>query len=217
MDAVGDVADRNFVERPARPEVFPHRTRHVAVKPAHGIAEIGQPQSQHRHRHTLAGIAFIDRDAPLEHAVDIDPGFAAKRSQIGPDQVEVEDFIPRRNRRVGGEDIAPPDDFQRGVHIVTVGLNQMRDARQRQKCRMTFVHMTHFRLIPHRHQRLVSADAEQQLLMNAVAHIAAVKPPGQNPQLRRILRNFGIEQNQRHIADFQHPDRGADHPVDQWK
>ena len=51
--------------------------------------------------------------------------------------------------------------------------------------------------------------------MQAHALVAAVEPPRNLAQIRRVLRNFGIEQQQRDVADPEHPDRREEFAVDQ--
>ena len=51
--------------------------------------------------------------------------------------------------------------------------------------------------------------------MQPHALVTTVKPPRNLAQIRRILRNFRIEQHERHIADPEHPDRREELPVNQ--
>ena len=49
MDAVGDVADGDFVHRFVRPEAVPHLAADLAVQFADGVGGAGKFQAQHRH------------------------------------------------------------------------------------------------------------------------------------------------------------------------
>lgn len=56
-----------------------------------------------------------------------------------------------------------------------------------------------------------AADAEQQLLHQAVVAAPAVQAVGHVPGDRVVLGDVGVEQEQRHPADLGHPDLGVQH------
>ena len=54
-----------------------------------------------------------------------------------------------------------------------------------------------------------AADAEQQLLLEAVLLAAAVEPVGDLAGGGVVLLDVAVEQQQRHAADLRHPDLGV--------
>ena len=58
-----------------------------------------------------------------------------------------------------------------------------------------------------------AADAEQQFLLEAVFLAAAVEPVGGLAGDGVVVLDVGVEQQQRHPADVDHPDLGVQHPT----
>ena len=58
-------------------------------------------------------------------------------------------------------------------------------------------------------ERLDAADAEQDLLAQAVLAVAAVEAVGDGALGRRVVRHVRVEQEQRHAPDVDAPDRGV--------
>jgi hypothetical protein len=56
-----------------------------------------------------------------------------------------------------------------------------------------------------------AADADQDLLADAVVLVAAVEPVGDAAQVRVVLLDVGVEQQQRHAPDRRAPDPGVQH------
>ena len=112
VDSVGDVFDRRLRRSALRPEMFPHVAGDFAVKSAHAVAVVGQTQSEDRHRHFAGVIAVADRDSPADHPFRIEVRLLGEDRQVRTEQGKIEHLVPRRNRRVRGEDIGTPDHFQ---------------------------------------------------------------------------------------------------------
>ena len=72
-----------------------------------------------------------------------------------------------------------------------------------------FVQVQHARGDAHGPQRAEAADAQQQLLADADAAVAAVEARRQLAVLRRVALDVGIEQQQVAAADLHAPDLGA--------
>ena len=75
---------------------------------------------------------------------------------------------------------------------------------------MALVHVIHRRLQAQRFQRAISADAEQNLLLQAHLQIAAVKLVGDVAILRAVGRQIGIQQIERTRPTRDPPDLGRD-------
>ena len=116
---------------------------------------------------------------------------------------------------MGGKDIRAPHDLQCHIGIVIKIVDQMIQTGKRQETGVTFIHVAHCRIESERQQFFHAADAQEQFLMQAHSFIAAVQTPGDFTQIRRILRQFGIQQHQRHIADPQNPCGGVDSTIAQ--
>lgn len=185
------------------------------MEPAHPVAVVGQAQPENRHRHFRGVIAFSNRNAPADHTVKVKLRLLCKRRKIRTQQPDVEHLVARRHRRMRGEDIRTPDDLQRHIGIVPEIVDQVGDPAQRKETGMALVHVADRRGIPHRQQRLESADSQQKFLMQPHALVAAVETPGHFAKFGRILRDLRIEQNQRHIADPEHPGRRVKLAVNQ--
>ena len=59
-------------------------------------------------------------------------------------------------------------------------------------------------------ERAKAADAQQQLLADASATVAAVEARGEFAVFGRVAFDVGVEQEQIAAADFDAPDLGAD-------
>ncbi len=56
-----------------------------------------------------------------------------------------------------------------------------------------------------------AADAKQQFLAQPVVGAAAIEPVSDLPQVRIVLLNVGVQQQQRHPADLRYPDLRRQH------
>ena len=74
---------------------------------------------------------------------------------------------------------------------------------------MALVRVEHLGLDAAGGERLDAADAEQDLLAQAVLVVAAVEAVGHVALGRRVLGHVGVEQQQRHPADLDAPERGV--------
>ena len=114
---------------------------------------------------------------------------------------------------MGGEHRAGPHHRQRGVEIQT-GIDQFADALGAEESGVALVHVEHLgRGQPldrgERADRAHAADAGQDLLLHAVFLIAAVEPVGDAAQVVLVLRDVGIQQQQRNPTDLRDPDPRA--------
>src|SRR5262245_26771230 len=79
--AVGDVADRNFLFHPPRPQRRPHSSRNVAVKLAHGVGAARNLEADDRHRERFVVILRLDTSQTHELLVT-DTELIAQRTQM---------------------------------------------------------------------------------------------------------------------------------------
>ena len=72
--------------------------------------------------------------------------------------------------------------------------------REDEQCRMPFVHVVRADAIVERAQHCDRAEAEQRLLLEPVARVAAVEPPRQRASAVVVLVAVGVEEEDRHDA-----------------
>ena len=116
------------------------------------------------------------------------------------------------HRRVRREHDLRRDAAQRLPRINAFDLHALPDHFERRKGAVAFVQVQDARRDAHRAERAHPADAEQQLLADAYALVAAVEARGQLAVLRLVAFDVRIEQQQRAAADRQLPDARHDGP-----
>ncbi len=127
------------------------------------------------------------------------------------DQVGVEAVVAGRHRSMRREDDFARNSRQRPASKLKPS-SSMRHANRFEhgETAVSFVQVQHARRDAHRLQRAKTADAEQQLLPDAHAPVAAVEARRQLAIFRSIAFDVGIEQQQIAASDFHAPDFGAD-------
>ena len=78
------------------------------------------------------------------------------------------------------------------------------DQFQRRGGRVTFVHVDDARLDTQRLEQLHAADAQQRVLRQPDLPVALVETGRDETLLRRVLRQVGVEQEERCLADIQY-------------
>ena len=109
------------------------------------------------------------------------------------------------HRSVRGEDSAGAHDLD-CLGERQAGLDQLADAFERQEPGVTLVGVEDLRVQSERAQRPDAADAEHDLLTNAVLDVAAVQAIGDRGDLGRVGIDRGVEQVQVDAADHDLPD-----------
>ena len=113
-----------------------------------------------------------------------------------------------------GEHRAGAGDLEGGVEVearAAVGHGELADALEPEEAGVALVGVEDLGHVgpgdPRvRAQRADAADAEQQLLEQAVLGRAAVQPVGDVAERDRVVLDVGVEQQQRHPSDLRHPD-----------
>ena len=103
------------------------------------------------------------------------------------------------------EDAAAAHGFDRLVEA-QAAVDPFADAFQAEKTGMAFVGVEHLRVQAERSERTNAADAQDDFLAEAVLLITAIQPVGDRHDLRRILRQVGVEEVERNAADIDSPD-----------
>ena len=166
---------------------FPHFLRNLAVQPADGVAERRGLHGENRHREVLHGIgAGGCGPAPGRHPDGI-PAFPAIGLEMFADQADVETVEPGGHRGVGGEDVVGARGVQRFFEAQTLLRHQNANSLDGQKRRMPFVHVKDGGAEAQRLERAQAADAQHDLLLDALVIVAAVQLVGDLAMLRRAF------------------------------
>ena len=110
------------------------------------------------------------------------------------DQIAVEPVMTGGHGRVGGEDHFARNLHGSGVEVQAFFLHAIADGFQHGEAAVALVEMEHAGRDAHGLEGTKAADAEQQLLTNAGASVAAVEARGQFQILGRIAGHVGVEQ-----------------------
>ena len=211
VHAVGDRADRHLVGVEAVPEAAEHAARHRAVQLRHPVGALGQAQAHVRHVEHVRVVLRAER----EHAVGRHAGQQV-RVEVVADHVDREAVDARGHRRVRGEHGARPHGRQRLVEREARARAQLADALQAQVARVALVGVEDLGLrVPGdravRADGAHAADADEDLLADALVLVAAVEPVGDAAQVGVVLLDVGVEHQQRHPPDRGLPDARLEH------
>ena len=209
VTAIGDVADRHFVDRHVRPNARPHCPRHFAVELGDAVGGSGGAQRQDRQRERFALVVRIDA-AQREEGLAVDAQLAVPIAEVTVHEIDIENFISGRNGRVRGENIPGDAGFERFVELQSLFFDQNAHALQRGERRVAFVHVDDFGLASQRAQRPHATDAEQNFLLEAVFVVATVKLVGDGLVFAAVRIDFRVEQIQRNASDLDFPDLRPD-------
>ena len=103
VDAVGDVADGDFLLDAPRPEMGPHAARDVAVQRAHGVGAPRELQADDGHAERFVLVLRLDA-AEAHQLGGRNAELVAQRAQVLFDQAGVEAVVAGGDGRVRGED-----------------------------------------------------------------------------------------------------------------
>ena len=143
-------------------------------------------EPQRERRQAEAGLVA---EAPqLEQALAVEPALGREVADVADDELLVEDLVARRHGRVRREDGRAPDRLERVVGVGTVG-DERTQPLELEEGRVALVQVEDVRLDPERRERADTADAEQQLLADAVLAVAAVERVGEPVDLEQVERD----------------------------
>ena len=102
---------------------------------------------------------------------------------------------------------------QRGVEVQPAAVDELADALDAEEPGVALVHVEHLGRgqpldLGERADRPHPADAGEDLLLDAVFLVAAVEPVGDAAQIVLVLRDVGVQQQQRNSADLRDPHPG---------
>ena len=209
VDAVGDVADGHLFLGSSGEERRPHGARHLAVQRRYRVGPARELQRKYRHAEPFVRIGRVD-PSERHQLVRAQAHGRAQRAEVLVDERRGEAIVARRNRRVRREDHLRRDSAQGFVGADAFGRHSLAGQLQGCKRAVPLVEMDDTRRNVECPQRLDPADAEQELLTDADAIVAAVESRCESAILGLIAVDVGIEEQERVSADGQLPDARDD-------
>ena len=200
VDAVGDVADRHAVFAAIGIQGAPHRARHFAVQRGDGVGAVAGPEREDGHAEVLVGVRHVHA-AETQEAFTVEAERFAKRPEVLLDESRREPVVPGRNRRMRGEDHLRRHAPERFPRVDALDHHPLADELERGEGAVSFVQVQYAGCDAKRRERADAADAEQQLLADADALVAAVEPRRQLAILGLVAVDVRIEEEQRVAAD----------------
>ncbi len=197
VDAVGDMAHGVFLGRDLGPDVGLHLRCHPAVDATHPIVETGPVQRQRRLVETTLVARARAQGQELVHA---DTELVGEIGEVGADQAMIEDIVPGRYRRVGGEHRGRRHRLQRLVELEAIALDQFAAAFQHHERGMAFVDVPHRGGQAQGAQGPYPADAEDDLLLYPGDDVAPVELVGDGAVGLLVLRQVAVEEEHADVA-----------------
>ena len=205
MNAVGHVADRHLVRRPARKQRRKKLPAHLPVQAADAIHPAASTNCQIGHIEILCRVVrvlaaesqqIVQRNAELRPSVTTQGVF----DKGGGKPVKA-----RGHRGVGGEEIACASHSQCDFEGLSGRSHKTPRTFQHGERRMPLIQVTDFRLDAERGKQSPSADSQYQLLHEAQIRSAAVKLAGNSPVWRKVRRIVAVQQVELQSADLNLP------------
>ena len=195
VHAVGDVTDRHLVLAVMRPEHLPGLPGDAAVQRGDAVRVARHLERQHGHAQRLPVI--LGADAPeAQELVLGEAERAPQRLQVIVDQLGREAIVAGVDGGVGGEHRALGDLLRAGPEIGAGQLHEQARVLQGGERAVAFVQVQAAPVDAGGAQRAHAAHAQQQLLPDADALIAEVKPGGELAVLFRVAVHVGVQQQQ---------------------
>ena len=141
----------------------------------------------------------------LEDALDRDAAVVQQRPGHPPDEVRIEAFVAGRDGGVDGED-AVRADRRPGLVELHPARDMLPRAFGQQERRVALVEVPDRRRQPERPDRAHATDAKHELLVEAHLAAANVQDVRDRPVRVGVLREIGVEQQDRDPSDLGDPD-----------
>ena len=217
VHAVGDRADRHFRRVEAGPQLVEHLPADPAVQQRDPVGALREPQAHMGHVEFRRVVFGPERDDAVQRNAGQQPRGSARRAALAAAEVALHHLHRKPvdacgDRGMRGEHGGRPHHGQRGVEIEP-GVDQLADPLDAEEAGVTLVHVEHLgRRQPldlgERPDRPHAADTGQDLLLDPVLLVAAVEPVGDAAQFVLVLRDVGIQQQQRDSTDLCDPHPG---------
>ena len=211
---VGDRSDRHLGRVEPRPQFVEHLAAHAAVQQRDAVGALREPQAHVRHVELRRVVFGAEGEDALKRHARQQPGTADRcllgsGPEVALHHLGRETVDARGHRCVGGEHRRRPHHGQRGVEV-EAGLDELTDPLGAEEAGVALVHMEHLGCgkpldLGERPDRPNPADPGQDLLLDPVFLVATVEPVGDGAQVVLVLRDVGIQQQQRDSADLRDP------------
>src|ERR1700677_3648724 len=185
MDTIGDMPDGHGVFRLGGVQALPHGSGNLAVQRRDSVGAAREQEPKNGHTEGLMRIAGTLAAKAHEPLVR-DAQLLAQGAQVLFNEIAVEAVVTSGYRGGGGEDHFPRYLMSSGVEVQAFFLHAIADGLQHGKTTVPFVEMEHSRRNAHGLQGTKATDAEEQLLPNAGASVAAIEARREVDILRRI-------------------------------
>ena len=212
---IGNRPDRNLRWVEPGPQLIEHAPAHPAVQFRDPVGALGKAQTHMRHVE-LVGITFGAKGKDPLHRHTGQQTLIGLIAEVALHHLDRKPVDPGRYRSMGGEHRTGPHHGQRGVEIEVIGGHELPDALQSKKTRVALIHVEDVRCGTafdgcECSDGAYPADTGQQFLFDPVFLVAAVQPVGDVTQIVVVLRDVGIEQQQRDPTHLSHPDPRPQH------
>ena len=174
----------------------------------HGVLVRRETHRQDGHREELPGLV-ADLAPEVEELVERDAELLDVAAEVLPEQLRREDVDARRHRRVRREDVSRRRDLARLGEREVLVVNEVADLLERHERGVPFVDVPDRREDADLLERAQTADAEDDLLLQARLVAAAVEPGRDLAVGRLVLGKVRVEEQERHAADFRRCGRGG--------
>src|SRR5271168_467412 len=203
------MADWDGVLRLAGIEIGPHGARDFAVQGRDRVGSAGELEAEHGHTELFGVVGWIDA-AEGEELVLREAELLAQGAEVLLDELGAEAVVAGGDWGVGGEDDLAGD-LAGGLvegeaffdHAIANGLEDCEAA-------VAFVEVKDSGGDSHGSESAEAADAEEELLADAGAAVAAIESRGEFEVFGGVAVDVGIEQEEVATADFDTPDLGVD-------
>ena len=205
VHAVGHVADVEFVLEVARPHVAQNVFRHLAVEPRHAVDFLRKVAGQNGHRELLVGVVGIGL-AEVDVLLPRDAQHIGVVRHVLADHLLGECVVTCGHGGVRREERRRADDFERFGERQLLVVHHLADAFDADERGVTLVAVEHLVLDTQFAQGPDAADAQQNLLLEAVLPVAAVEVVGDLTVFFEVVLEIGVQQEQVGASYLAFPD-----------
>ena len=181
---------------------------------AHAVGRARQAQGHHRHVEGRRGHRRVGLPQ-RHHLVERDAALVGKGREVLLHQLAREQVDPRRHRRVRREHHAGPGRLDRPVELHVFGGDEAPDALQGEEPGVALVEVVDGRADVEQLEGSAPADAEDDLLAQAVLDLAAVEAVGHTLLVGGVALDVGVEQVEGHAPDLGPPHLKGRHAAGQ--
>ena len=205
MNAVGDVADMALFGIIAVPDAVEHLLADLAMQPAHAINLLTSVAGECAHAELLTVVVGI-RAAHSDEFIPTDTQHLRIAAHVLAEEFLVEVVVTGRHGSVYGIERRGTNDFECLVECQAI-TDVVAQALQVAECGMSLVAMVNVLLDAELLEQKHTANAEKNLLLQAVLPIATIEGMGDGLVELRVHLVVGVEQIQFHATHIHSPNQ----------